>query len=92
MNSKIGLGVAWSKDPTASRDGGRAIISQALYMPALVAIRFNPDLKANMTPGAGAHAFALLSGRGERPGGGHSCAPKLTDLYECSEAPEILRC
>lgn len=26
--------------------GGRAIVRQALYMPALVAIRFNPDLKA----------------------------------------------
>lgn len=25
--------------------GGRAIVRQALYMPALVAIRFNPDLK-----------------------------------------------
>lgn len=27
--------------------GGRAIVRQALYMPALVACRFNPDLKAN---------------------------------------------
>ena len=26
--------------------GGRAIVRQALYMPALVAARFNPDLKA----------------------------------------------
>ncbi|TWB55485.1 transposase IS116/IS110/IS902 family protein, partial [Rhizobium sp. ERR 922] len=26
--------------------GGRAIVRQALYMPALVATRFNPDLKA----------------------------------------------
>ena len=26
--------------------GGRANVRQALYMPALVAIRFNPDLKA----------------------------------------------
>jgi transposase len=26
--------------------GGRAGLRQALYMPALVAIRFNPDLKA----------------------------------------------
>ncbi|MGY5780690.1 transposase, partial [Rhizobium sp. LEGMi135b] len=26
--------------------GGRANIRQALYMPALVAMRFNPDLKA----------------------------------------------
>lgn len=26
--------------------GGRAIVRQALYMPALVAIRFNPDLQA----------------------------------------------
>jgi len=26
--------------------GGRAIVRRALYMPALVAIRFNPDLKA----------------------------------------------
>jgi len=27
--------------------GGRANVRQALYMPALVAMRFNPDLKAN---------------------------------------------
>lgn len=27
--------------------GGRASVRQALYMPALVAMRFNPDLKAN---------------------------------------------
>ena len=27
--------------------GGRAVVRQALYMPALVACRFNPDLKAN---------------------------------------------
>jgi len=26
--------------------GGRANVRQALYMPALVAMRFNPDLKA----------------------------------------------
>jgi Transposase IS116/IS110/IS902 family. len=26
--------------------GGRADVRQALYMPALVAARFNPDLKA----------------------------------------------
>ena len=26
--------------------GGRALLRQALYMPALVATRFNPDLKA----------------------------------------------
>ena len=26
--------------------GGRAIVRQALYMPALVATRFTPDLKA----------------------------------------------
>jgi transposase len=26
--------------------GGRAGLRQALYMPALVAVRFNPDLKA----------------------------------------------
>ena len=30
----------------ASIRGGRATLRQALYMPALVAIRFNPDLKA----------------------------------------------
>jgi len=30
----------------ASIRGGRASLRQALYMPALVAIRFNPDLKA----------------------------------------------
>lgn len=30
----------------ASIVGGRAIVRQALYMPALVATRFNPDLKA----------------------------------------------
>ncbi len=30
----------------ASIAGGRAIVRQALYMPALVASRFNPDLKA----------------------------------------------
>lgn len=30
----------------ASIAGGRAIVRQALYMPALVAARFNPDLKA----------------------------------------------
>lgn len=30
----------------ASIAGGRAIVRRALYMPALVAIRFNPDLKA----------------------------------------------
>ena len=27
--------------------GGRADVRQALYMPALVAARFNPDMKAN---------------------------------------------
>ena len=27
--------------------GGRAVVRRALYMPALVACRFNPDLKAN---------------------------------------------
>lgn len=30
----------------ASIAGGRAVVRRALYMPALVAIRFNPDLKA----------------------------------------------
>jgi transposase len=29
--------------------GGRASLRQALYMPALVATRFNPDLKAKYT-------------------------------------------
>lgn len=29
----------------ASITGGRAIVRQALYLPALVAIRFSPDLK-----------------------------------------------
>ena len=29
--------------------GGRANVRQALYMPALVAMRFNPDLKAKYT-------------------------------------------
>ena len=29
--------------------GGRSNVRQALYMPALVAMRFNPDLKANTT-------------------------------------------
>lgn len=30
--------------------GGRAIVRQALYMPALVASRFNPELKAKYDP------------------------------------------
>ena len=29
--------------------GGRAAVRQAFYMPALVAARFNPDLKAKYT-------------------------------------------
>ena len=40
-----------ARDSGASRGrrtirGGRALLRQALYMPALVAARFNPDLKA----------------------------------------------
>lgn len=34
--------------------GGRANVRQALYMPALVAMRFNPDLKAKYTQLVGA--------------------------------------
>ncbi|MEL6449589.1 MAG: transposase, partial [Pseudomonadota bacterium] len=35
---------AWRR--RASIRGGRAALRQALFMPALVAARFNPDLKA----------------------------------------------
>ena len=38
--------------------GGRATLRQALYMPALVATRFNPDLKAS---------YARLRGAGKPP-------------------------
>lgn len=38
--------------------GGRANVRQALYMPALVAMRFNPDLKAK---------YAQLVGAGKPP-------------------------
>ncbi|MFU0507405.1 hypothetical protein ACLKMW_22885 [Pseudaminobacter sp. NGMCC 1.201702] len=33
-----------------ARRGGRANVRQALYMPALVALRFDPDLKAKLRP------------------------------------------
>jgi transposase len=36
----------WTLDRTAFIRGGRADIRQALYMPALVAARFNPNMKA----------------------------------------------
>jgi transposase len=39
--------------------GGRAPVRQALYMPALVAARFNPDLKAK---------YQALLGAESRPG------------------------
>jgi transposase len=42
---------------------GRASVRQALYMPALVAARFNPDLKATYTQlvKAGKHAKLALT-------------------------------
>jgi transposase len=36
----------WTWTGRAFIRGGRASLRQALYMPALVAARFNPDLKA----------------------------------------------
>jgi transposase len=47
--SLVGLAPIARQSGRAFVRGGRASVRQALYMPALVATRFNPDLKAKYT-------------------------------------------